>query len=106
MGSQAGQFCGAPCLFPRDPLITGGCVQLPGSSAATWMQDVLLCERQCLSQAVMIHVGRAEVMLWEVEHDGDSVGKGETVGERRVGLVCLPLPSSQSSSPAHSTPRA
>lgn len=81
-------------------------MQLTGSFAATWMQDVFLCERQCLSQAVMIHVGRAEVMLWEAEHDGDSVGKGETVGERRVGSVCHPLPSSRSSSPAHSTPRA
>ena len=38
---------------------------------------VFVCERQCLSQAVVIHAGRAEVTLWEAEHDGVSEGKVE-----------------------------
>ena len=67
---------------------------------------VFVCERQCLSQAAMIHAGRAEVTLWESEHDGDSEGKGGAVGETWVGSACHPLPSSRSFSPAHSTLRA
>ena len=54
----------------------------------------------------MIHAGRAEVTLWESEHDGDSEGKGGAVGETWVGSACHPLPSSRSFSPAHSTLRA
>lgn len=50
-----------PVPFPEGSFDHWRCMQLTGSFEATWMQDVFLCERQCLSQAVMIHVGRAEV---------------------------------------------
>ena len=60
VGSQAGQFCG-PVPFPEGSFDHWRSMQLTDSFEATWMQDVFLRERQCLSQAVMIHVGRAEV---------------------------------------------
>lgn len=59
-GARQASFVG-PVPFPEGSFDHWRSMQLTDSFEATRMQDVFLRERQCLSQAVMIHVGRAEV---------------------------------------------